>query len=69
MKRHRLDLVNLLFGLALAMFAVAFIVGQAADVDVNPAWVVAGGFVTLGVVALAATLSSSGSSGEIDPSD
>jgi hypothetical protein len=55
-KRHSTDLVGLLFGLALLMFASSVIGIELSDSNIHPAWAVAVGFVTLGAVALVATL-------------
>jgi protein-S-isoprenylcysteine O-methyltransferase Ste14 len=55
-KRHRTDLVALLFGLAFAAIGAAFLVHELTDRAVDPAWVAAAGCTVLGVVALAVTL-------------
>jgi branched-subunit amino acid permease len=56
MKPHRFDLVALLFGLAFAGAGVLVLVHELTDESINGAWVAAIGFVALGVVALAATI-------------
>lgn len=56
MKRHRADIVALIFGLAFLTYGGTFIASELSDTDIQPAWISAIAFVTLGVVALAATL-------------
>lgn len=56
MKRHRTDIAALLFGLAFVIYAGTFVASELSDTDIEPAWISAIAFVTLGVVALAATL-------------
>lgn len=56
MKHHRFQLVPLLFGLAFVMTGAAFLIHEATDSDIDPAWVSAGVFTVLGVVALAVTV-------------
>jgi hypothetical protein len=55
-KRHRADIAGLLFGLAFMIYAGTFIASELSDTDIEPAWISAIAFVTLGVVALTATL-------------
>jgi len=56
MKTHRIDLLALLFGLALLIAGAAFLPAELSDAHVDGAWVAAVSFVLLGVVALVATL-------------
>ena len=56
MKRHRTDLIALIFGLAFAFVGAGFIVDETTNRDFDAAWIVAVGLVTVGVIALAATL-------------
>ena len=56
MKRHPTDLVALLFGLAFCAVGGTFVAHELADRSFDPAWVAAIGLVTLGVVALIATV-------------
>ena len=56
MKRHRTDMVALLFGLAFSAVGAAFLVQELTDTDLDGAWLSAFVFVTLGIAALAATL-------------
>ena len=56
MKRHRADIAALLFGLAFVIYAGTFVASELSDTDIEPAWISAIAFVTLGVVALTATL-------------
>lgn len=56
MKRHRTDIAALLFGLAFVIYAGTFVASELSDTDIEPAWISAIAFVTLGVVALTATL-------------
>lgn len=56
MKRHGTDIAALLFGLAFLIYAGTFVAGELSDTDIEPAWISAIAFVTLGVVALTATL-------------
>lgn len=56
MKRHPLDIIALLFGLAFGVTGAAFLVHELADQSFDPAWVAAIGFVALGAVALLATV-------------
>jgi hypothetical protein len=55
-KRHRTDIAALLFGLAFVIYAGTFVASELSDTDIEPAWISAIAFVTLGVVALTATL-------------
>jgi hypothetical protein len=55
-KRHRTDIAALLFGLAFVIYSGSFIASELSDTDIEPAWISAIAFVTLGVVALTATL-------------
>ncbi len=56
MTRHRTDMVSLLFGLAFFAVGAAFIVYELTDTNIDGSWLGAFVFVTLGLVALAATL-------------
>jgi hypothetical protein len=56
MKRHPLDVLALLFGLAFAISGVIVVLTQSTSVDVSPQWGAAVGLIVLGVVALAATI-------------
>lgn len=56
MKRHPLDIIALLFGLAFCVTGAAFLVNELADRSFDPAWVAAIGLVALGAVALLATV-------------
>jgi hypothetical protein len=56
MKRHRTDMLALLFGLAFAAVGATFLVREVVDTEIDAAWVSAVAFVLLGVVALATTL-------------
>ena len=56
MKTHDTDLVSLLFGLAFLITAAGVLAYELADADIDPAWVVAGSLIFLGVVAMVATL-------------
>jgi hypothetical protein len=56
MKRHEIDLVSLLFGLAFAITAAGVLAYELADADIDPAWVAAVSLIFLGVVALISTL-------------
>jgi hypothetical protein len=55
-KRHRTDLIALLFGLAYLGAGTAFLTHQLSDRPIDVAWLSAIGFVALGMVALLATL-------------
>jgi len=55
-KRHRADIAALLFGLAFVIYSGTFIASELSDTDIEAAWISAITFVTLGVVALTATL-------------
>jgi hypothetical protein len=54
---HRTDLVALLFGAAFAIAGAGFLVRATTDAISDPAWATGLGFVLLGAIALAATLS------------
>ncbi len=56
MHRHSTDLVGLLFGLAFAIAGTCFLVREATDATVDPAWATGLGLILLGTVALVATL-------------
>jgi hypothetical protein len=56
MHRHSTDLVGLIFGTAFAIAGVGFLVNEATDTVVNPAWATGLGLMLLGAVALIATL-------------
>jgi drug/metabolite transporter (DMT)-like permease len=56
MRRHSTDLVGLIFGTAFAMAGVAFLVNEATDTAVNPAWATGLGLMLVGAVALIATV-------------
>jgi hypothetical protein len=55
-KRHRADIVALVFGLAFLIYGGTAVASELSDTDIEPAWISAIAFVTLGVVALPATL-------------
>jgi hypothetical protein len=55
-RRHRTDIAALLFGLAFVIYSGTFIASELSDTDIEAAWISAIAFVTLGVVALTATL-------------
>jgi hypothetical protein len=55
-KHHRADIVALIFGLAFVIYGGTFIASELSHTDIEPAWISAIAFVTLGVVALTATL-------------
>jgi hypothetical protein len=63
MKRHPIDVLALLFGLAFAISGAIVLVTQATSVDVSPQWGAAVGLIVLGVVALAATVARAGDRG------
>jgi hypothetical protein len=54
-KRHRTDLIALLFGLAFVAVGASFLANELTDTDLDAAWVSAITFVTLGLIALAGT--------------
>jgi hypothetical protein len=54
-KRHRTDILALLFGLAFVSVGASFLVSELSDAEVDAAWVSATAFITIGFVALAAT--------------
>ncbi|MDQ1511238.1 MAG: hypothetical protein QOG50_3082 [Actinomycetota bacterium] len=56
MHRHSTDLVALLFGLAFAIAGTCFLVREATDAAIDPAWATGLGLILLGTVALVATL-------------
>jgi hypothetical protein len=56
MRRHSTDLVGLIFGTAFAIAGVGFLVNEATDTVVNPAWATGLGLMLVGAVALIATL-------------
>ena len=56
MHRHSSDLVGLLFGLAFAIAGTTFLVREATDANIDPAWATGVGLMLLGTVALVATL-------------
>jgi hypothetical protein len=63
MKRHPIDVLALLFGLAFAISGAIVLVTQATSVEVSPQWGAAVGLIVLGVVALAATVARAGDRG------
>ena len=63
MKRHPIDVLALLFGLAFAIAGAIVLLTQATSVDVSPQWGAAVGLIVLGVVALAATVARAGDRG------
>jgi len=65
-KRHRTDIAALLFGLAFVIYAGTFVASELSDTDIEPAWISAIAFVTLGVVALTATLLRGGAPVDLD---
>jgi hypothetical protein len=56
MHRHSTDLVALLFGIAFTIAGTCFLVREATDTAVDPAWATGLGLMLLGTVALVATL-------------
>ncbi len=56
MDRHPTDFVRLLFGLAFLATGAGFIVHEASGRALDPEWIMAVAFVTIGVAFLAATL-------------
>ena len=52
MQRHELDLVSLVAGLLFVVAGAAFLVGEATDLRVDPAWVLPVVLVGLGVTGL-----------------
>jgi hypothetical protein len=56
MRRHSTDLVGLIFGTAFAIAGVGFLVNEATDTVVNPAWATGLGLMLVGASALIATL-------------
>jgi hypothetical protein len=56
MRRHELDLTSLVAGLVFVGIAVAYLVGEYADVHVNAGWVLPLGLIGLGLAGLAGTL-------------
>ena len=56
MKPHATNLIALIFGLAFVASGMGFIIGQLAGYTFDPAWVVAIGFGTVGLITLAVTL-------------
>jgi len=63
MKRHPIDVLALLFGLAFAISGAIVLLTQATSVEVSPQWGAAVGLIVLGVVALAATVARTGDRG------
>ena len=56
MKRHRIDLVGLLFGSAFMIAGVGYLLRETTDVVSDPTWATGLGLLLLGAIALAATL-------------
>jgi drug/metabolite transporter (DMT)-like permease len=56
MHRHSIDLGGLLFGLAFAIAGASFLVREATDTSIDPAWATGLGLMLLGAVALVVTL-------------
>jgi hypothetical protein len=56
MHRHSTNLLALLFGIAFTIVGAGFLLREATDTAVDPAWVTGLGLMFLGAVALAATL-------------
>jgi hypothetical protein len=56
MHRHSTDLIGLMFGLAFAIAGACFLVREATDAAIDPAWATGLGLILLGTVALTATL-------------
>ena len=56
MKRHRIDLVALLFGSAFMIAGVGYLLRETTDVVSDPTWATGLGLLLLGAIALAATL-------------
>jgi hypothetical protein len=65
MKRHAVDLIALLAGVAFALTAGGFLVYELSDTRVDGVWVVALGLMFLGAVALAATFLSQSPPAEV----
>jgi hypothetical protein len=56
MRRHRLDLVALLFGFAFAIAGAGYLLRETTDAISNPTWATGLGMILLGAIALVATL-------------
>jgi hypothetical protein len=67
MHRHSSDLVGLLFGLAFAIAGTTFLVREATDANIDPAWATGVGLMLLGTVALVATLARATGPDRLEP--
>jgi len=67
MHRHSSDLVGLLFGLAFAIAGTTFLVREATDANIDPAWATGVGLMLLGTVALVATLARATGRDRLEP--
>src|SRR5262249_37740765 len=56
MTRHRFDLVAMFFGIAFAATAIGFLIDELHGDSLDPLWVIAAGLLTLGAVAIVATV-------------
>jgi len=61
-KRHKFDLIGMLFGLAFLAMGAGVMVHELSGNRVDPAWIASAGFVVLGAVALVATFVQRGDS-------
>ena len=59
MRRHRIDLVALLFGSAFTIAGVGYLVRETTDALSNATWATGLGMILLGAIALVATLAHS----------
>ena len=59
MRRHRIDLVALLFGAAFMIAGVGYLLRETTDAISNPTWATGLGMILLGAIALVATLARS----------
>jgi hypothetical protein len=67
MRRHSIDLVGLLFGIAFTVAGAGFLVRETTDTAVDPAWVTGLGLMFLGAVALVATLARASGRAHAEP--
>jgi ferric-dicitrate binding protein FerR (iron transport regulator) len=66
-RRHELDWVSLLAGALFVAVAVVYVFAEAADVELDPQWVLPTVLVGLGLVGLAGSLRGAGRSHPIEP--
>jgi hypothetical protein len=59
LRRHRIDLVALLFGSAFTIAGVGYLLRETTDAISNPTWATGLGMIFLGAIALVATLARS----------